>query len=106
MLLVSRVSKDKGLVPGVSEKRKTSVQDLGGPAEKENRLERCSQGGFGCERLLRQAMQHHAGGFICGEKTFNAEFLQFNVERRAQGGERGKQAKRRVLPPVIDGQER
>jgi len=57
-------------------------------------------------RFGRQAIHHSARGFICREKAFNAEFLQHNVQRRAQGGERRKQAKRRVLPPVVDGQKR
>src|SRR6516164_6727463 len=56
------------------------------------------------KRFFSQAIHYGARGFICGEKTFNAEFLQYNVQRRAQGSERGKQAKRRVLPPVVDGQ--
>ena len=57
-------------------------------------------------RFPSQAIHHSASGFICGEKSFNAEFLQCNVQRRSQSSEGRKQAKCRVLPPVVDGQER
>jgi len=43
---------------------------------------------------------------LCREETFNAQFLQCNILRCAEGGKRRKQAKRRVLPPVVNGQER
>jgi len=55
------------------------------------------------KRSLGQAIHNSASGFVCGKKSFNAEFLQRNVQRRAQSSEGRKQAKRRVVPPVVDG---
>src|SRR5258708_2722664 len=56
--------------------------------------------------LRRPVSQENTCGLICRKKTLNAEFLQCNVQRRAQGSKRRKQAKRRVLPPVVDSQKR
>jgi hypothetical protein len=46
------------------------------------------------KRTVSQAIQQSARGFICREKTFNAEFLQCNVLRRTEGSKRRKQAQR------------
>jgi hypothetical protein len=43
---------------------------------------------------VSQAIHQDARGFIGREKTFNAELLQSNVQRRAQAGEERKEAKR------------
>src|SRR6202042_2417 len=40
------------------------------------------------------------------EETFDAQFLQSHILRRPEAGKRRKQANRRVLPPVVDSQER
>ena len=57
-------------------------------------------------RFCGKPIQQGARAFICREKTFNPEFLQSNILSSAEGGKRRKQAKRRVLPVVIDGQKR
>jgi hypothetical protein len=46
------------------------------------------------KRSVSQAIYKGACVFICREKTFNAEFLQSNVQRRPQGSEDRKKAKR------------
>lgn len=58
------------------------------------------------DRCFGQVTHHSASGFICREKDFYAQFLESNVQRRAQGAEYRKQPKDRVIPPVVDGQER
>src|SRR5215469_12569093 len=58
------------------------------------------------KRFVSQAIHHDARGFVCGEKSFDAEFLQCNVQRCAQGSERREPAKRRGFPLVVKGQKR
>src|SRR6516165_10139535 len=56
-------------------------------------------------RFFSQAIHDNARLFICGEKSFNTEVLQGNIQRGAQGSQRRKKTKRRVLPLVIDRQK-
>ena len=46
------------------------------------------------ERCFGQVIQECAGGFVGREKTFDTEFLQGNVQRRAQASKDREKAQR------------
>ena len=57
-------------------------------------------------RFCGKPIQQGARALFAGKKSFSPEFPQANILSSAESGERRKQAKRRVLPVVIDGQKR
>ena len=62
-------------------------------------------GVFHFKMLLWQADSAGRACLHLQAKTFNLEFLQGNIQSRTEMGKRRKQAKRRVLQVVIDGQK-
>jgi hypothetical protein len=67
------------------------------------RIEVCRSGS---KNARQSGVQHIPCGFVGGEKSFDPHFLESNILRRPEGGNRRKQAQPFVSPLVIDGHER